>query len=156
MFLPQTPPSRADMQNGHTTTSKPRLVPELSFAQSRQGYTEPTPSSAAIPSSFRDATCSAPPDRTGKTAGFTLPLLQRSPHATKLLARAAPGALPDPHATREWRPCTTSCADYASTFRCAPFCVYAASHNPQIGGARRVEILVATRGACSASSDRRP
>ena len=67
------------------------LLPELLRAVAEHGYTEPTPiQSQAIPIvlSGRDL-LGAAQTGTGKTAGFTLPLLQRlAPLATQeLLAR---------------------------------------------------------------------
>ena len=73
------------------------LIPELLRAVAEQGYTEPTPiQSQAIPVvlSGRDL-LGAAQTGTGKTAGFTLPLLQRlAPLATKSFSPAL--HLPEP------------------------------------------------------------
>ncbi len=73
------------------------LSAELLRAVADQGYSEPTPvQSQAIPVILqgRDMLAGAQTG-TGKTAGFTLPLLQRLSEY-RARSRAAPGARPDP------------------------------------------------------------
>ena len=75
------------------------LSAELLRAVAEQGYTEPTPVQArAIPVVLagRDLQAAAQTG-TGKTAGFTLPLLQRLQTNPRRSGRRKPGAGADPH-----------------------------------------------------------
>jgi len=68
------------------------LNPEILRAVEEQGYREPTPiQQQAIPAVLagRDLMASAQTG-TGKTAGFTLPLLERLSRTPKAVARCAP------------------------------------------------------------------
>jgi ATP-dependent RNA helicase RhlE len=129
------------------------LLPELLRAVAEQGYTEPTPIQAqAIPVVLagRDL-LGAAQTGTGKTAGFTLPLLQRlAPMATKSFSPAL-------HPVRcliltPTRELAIQVADSVKTYgKHVPlrsFCVYGGVNiNPQIEELKRgVEILIATPG----------
>jgi ATP-dependent RNA helicase RhlE len=127
-------------------------LPELLRAVTEQGYTEPTPIQAqAIPVvlSGRDL-LGAAQTGTGKTAGFTLPCCKtRAARDEKLLARAAPGALPHPHADPRARdPGPREREGYGKHVPLRSFVVYGGVNiNPQIEELKRgVEILVATPG----------
>src|SRR3972149_3818202 len=115
------------------------LIPELMRAGADQGYTEPTPIQAqAIPLVLqgRDV-MGAAQTGTGKTAGFTLPLLQRlAPHANA----SAPPALA--------AQVEESVRTYAKHLSLRMAVVFGGiSIDPQIAALRSgVEILVATPG----------
>ena len=129
------------------------LIPELMRAVADQGYTEPTPIQAqAIPLVLqgRDV-MGAAQTGTGKTAGFTLPLLQR------LAPRANASASPARHPVRALILTPTrelaaqveeSVRTYAKHLSLRMAVVFGGiSIDPQIDALRRgVEILVATPG----------
>ncbi|MCC7198413.1 MAG: DEAD/DEAH box helicase [Gammaproteobacteria bacterium] len=127
------------------------LLPELTRAIADAGYTVPTPVQArAIPEILagRDMLAGAQTG-TGKTAGFTLPLLQRLhlyPAATT--RRNAPRALvivPTRELAAQVAESVKTYGKYLN-FRCAVV-FGGVSINPQISELRRgVEILVATPG----------
>ncbi len=129
------------------------LLPELLRAVAEQGYTEPTPiQSQAIPIilSGRDL-LGAAQTGTGKTAGFTLPLLQRlAPMATKSFSPALhPVRCLILTPTRELAiQVHDSVKTYCKHVPLRSFCVYGGINiNPQIEELKRgVEILVATPG----------
>jgi ATP-dependent RNA helicase RhlE len=129
------------------------LIPELLRAVAEQGYTEPTPIQAqAIPVvlSGRDL-LGAAQTGTGKTAGFTLPLLQRlAPMATKSFSPALhPVRCLILTPTRELAiQVHESVKDYGKHVPLRSFVVYGGVNiNPQIEELRKgVEILVATPG----------
>ena len=129
------------------------LLPELLRAVAEQGYTEPTPiQSQAIPIvlSGRDL-LGAAQTGTGKTAGFTLPLLQRlAPLATKSFSPALhPVRCLILTPTRELAiQVHESVKGYGKHIPLRSFCVYGGVNiNPQIEEMKRgVEILVATPG----------
>jgi len=129
------------------------LLPELLRAVAEQGYTEPTPiQSQAIPIvlSGRDL-LGAAQTGTGKTAGFTLPLLQRlAPHATKSFSPALhPVRCLILTPTRELAiQVADSVKQYGKHIPLRSFVVYGGVNiNPQIEELKRgVEILVATPG----------
>ncbi len=129
------------------------LLPELLRAISEQGYTEPTPiQSQAIPVvlSGRDL-LGAAQTGTGKTAGFTLPLLQRlAPFASKSFSPALhPVRCLILTPTRELAiQVYESVKTYGKHVPLKPFVVYGGVNiNPQIQEMRKgVEILVATPG----------
>ncbi|MGZ5061602.1 MAG: DEAD/DEAH box helicase [Usitatibacter sp.] len=128
-------------------------MPELLRAVAEQGYTEPTPiQSQAIPIvlSGRDL-LGAAQTGTGKTAGFTLPLLQRlAPMATKSFSPALhPVRCLILTPTRELAiQVHESVQNYGKHIALRSFCVYGGVNiNPQIEAMKRgVEILVATPG----------
>src|SRR5689334_17935103 len=128
-------------------------MPELLRAVAEQGYTEPTPIQAqAIPVvlSGRDL-LGAAQTGTGKTAGFTLPLLQRlAPLATKSFSPALhPVRCLILAPTRELAiQVHESVQTYGKHIPLRSFCVYGGVNiNPQIEELKRgVEILVATPG----------
>ena len=129
------------------------LLPELLRAVAEQGYTEPTPIQAqAIPLvlSGRDL-LGAAQTGTGKTAGFTLPLLQRlAPLATKSFSPALhPVRCLILTPTRELAiQVHDSVKTYGKHIPLRSFVVYGGVNiNPQIEELKRgVEILVATPG----------
>ncbi|PWB61668.1 MAG: hypothetical protein C3F16_08070 [Betaproteobacteria bacterium] len=129
------------------------LLPELLRAVTEQGYTEPTPiQSQAIPVvlSGRDL-LGAAQTGTGKTAGFTLPLLQRlAPYASKSFSPALhPVRCLILTPTRELAiQVFESVKTYGKHVPLKPFVVYGGVNiNPQIQEMRKgVEILVATPG----------
>ena len=128
-------------------------MPELLRAVTEQGYTEPTPIQAqAIPLvlSGRDL-LGAAQTGTGKTAGFTLPLLQRlAPLATKSFSPALhPVRCLVLTPTRELAiQVHDSVKAYGKHIPLRSFVVYGGVNiNPQIEELKRgVEILVATPG----------
>ncbi len=128
-------------------------MPELLRAVAEQGYTEPTPiQSQAIPIvlSGRDL-LGAAQTGTGKTAGFTLPLLQRlAPMATKSFSPALhPVRCLILTPTRELAiQVHESVQGYGKHIPLRSFCVYGGINiNPQIEAMKKgVEILVATPG----------
>jgi ATP-dependent RNA helicase RhlE len=128
-------------------------LPELMRAIADQGYTEPTPiQSQAIPVilSGRDL-LGAAQTGTGKTAGFTLPLLQRlAPYASKSFSPALhPTRCLILTPTRELAiQVYESVKVYGKYIALKPFVVYGGVNiNPQIAEMRKgVEILVATPG----------
>ena len=129
------------------------LLPELLRAIEEQGYTDPTPIQAqAIPVvlSGRDL-LGAAQTGTGKTAGFTLPLLQRlAPHASKSFSPALhPVRCLILTPTRELAiQVFESVKSYGKYIPLKPYVVYGGVNiNPQIAEMRKgVEILVATPG----------
>jgi ATP-dependent RNA helicase RhlE len=129
------------------------LLPELLRAVAEQGYTEPTPiQSQAIPVvlSGRDL-LGAAQTGTGKTAGFTLPLLQRlAPLATKSFSPALhPVRCLILTPTRELAiQVAESVKTYGKHIPLRSFVVYGGVNiNPQIEELKRgVEILIATPG----------
>jgi ATP-dependent RNA helicase RhlE len=129
------------------------LMPELVRAVAEQGYTEPTPiQTQAIPVvlSGRDL-LGAAQTGTGKTAGFTLPLLQRlAPFASKSFSPALhPVRCLILTPTRELAiQVFESVKTYGKHIPLKPFVVYGGVNiNPQIQEMRKgVEILVATPG----------
>jgi ATP-dependent RNA helicase RhlE len=129
------------------------LLPELLRAVTEQGYTEPTPiQSQAIPVvlSGRDL-LGAAQTGTGKTAGFTLPLLQRlAPMATKSFSPALhPVRCLILTPTRELAiQVAESVKTYGKHIPLRSFVVYGGVNiNPQIEELKRgVEILIATPG----------
>ena len=129
------------------------LLPELLRAIEEQGYTQPTPIQAqAIPVvlSGRDL-LGAAQTGTGKTAGFTLPLLQRlAPYASKSFSPALhPIRCLILTPTRELAiQVFESVKSYGKHIPLKPFVVYGGVNiNPQIAEMRKgVEILVATPG----------
>ncbi|HQY46767.1 MAG TPA: DEAD/DEAH box helicase [Usitatibacteraceae bacterium] len=129
------------------------LLPELVRAVAEQGYTEPTPiQTQAIPVvlSGRDL-LGAAQTGTGKTAGFTLPLLQRlAPFASKSFSPALhPVRCLILTPTRELAiQVYESVKTYGKHIPLKPFVVYGGVNiNPQIQEMRKgVEILVATPG----------
>jgi ATP-dependent RNA helicase RhlE len=136
-----------------TTFESLGLLPELLRAVAEQGYTEPTPiQSQAIPIvlSGRDL-LGAAQTGTGKTAGFTLPLLQRlAPMATKSFSPALhPVRCLILTPTRELAiQVHESVQGYGKHIPLRSFCVYGGVNiNPQIEAMKKgVEILVATPG----------
>jgi ATP-dependent RNA helicase RhlE len=128
-------------------------MPELLRAVAEQGYTEPTPIQAqAIPIvlSGRDL-LGAAQTGTGKTAGFTLPLLQRlAPLATKSFSPALhPVRCLILTPTRELAiQVHESVQTYGKHVPLRAFCVYGGVNiNPQIDALKKgLEILVATPG----------
>jgi ATP-dependent RNA helicase RhlE len=129
------------------------LLPELLRAVTEHGYTEPTPIQAqAIPVvvSGRDLLAAAQTG-TGKTAGFTLPILQRlAPMATKSFSPALhPVRCLILTPTRELAiQVHESVQTYGKYVPLRSFCVYGGVNiNPQIEAMKKgVEILVATPG----------
>ncbi|MFL5519788.1 MAG: DEAD/DEAH box helicase, partial [Gemmatimonadales bacterium] len=129
------------------------LIPELLRAVAEQGYTEATPIQAqAIPLVLagRDL-LGAAQTGTGKTAGFTLPLLQRlAPTATKSFSPALhPVRCLILTPTRELAiQVADSVKTYGKHIPLRSFVVYGGVNiNPQIEELKRgVEILVATPG----------
>jgi ATP-dependent RNA helicase RhlE len=129
------------------------LIPELLRAVAEQGYTTPTPiQSQAIPVvlSGRDL-LGAAQTGTGKTAGFTLPLLQRlAPLATRSFSPALhPVRCLILTPTRELAiQVHESVKTYGKHVPLRSFVVYGGVNiNPQIEELKRgVEILVATPG----------
>jgi len=124
------------------------LLPELVRAVTERGYTEPTPVQArAIPEilSGRDMLAGAQTG-TGKTAGFTLPLLQRL-HAAPRSGNAPRALVLTP--TREL---TAQVADsvrsYGKYLSLRSTVVYGGVNiNPQIDALRRgTDVLIATPG----------
>jgi ATP-dependent RNA helicase RhlE len=148
-------PSRADFQEIVITTSFESLglLPELLRAVAEQGYTVATPIQLqAIPVVLagRDLLAAAQTG-TGKTAGFTLPLLQRlAPTATKSFSPALhPVRCLILTPTRELAiQVHESVQTYGKHVPLRSFCVYGGVNiNPQIEALRKgVEILVATPG----------
>ncbi len=136
-----------------TTFESLGLLPELLRAVAEQGYTEPTPIQAqAIPIvlSGRDL-LGAAQTGTGKTAGFTLPLLQRlAPMATKSFSPALhPVRCLILTPTRELAiQVHESVQTYGKHVPLRSYCVYGGINiNPQIDALKKgVEILVATPG----------
>jgi ATP-dependent RNA helicase RhlE len=128
-------------------------LPELLRAVQEQGYDTPTPIQAqAIPVviSGRDLLAAAQTG-TGKTAGFTLPVLQRlAPMATKSFSPALhPVRCLILTPTRELAiQVHESVATYGKHLPLRSFCVYGGVNiNPQIEALKKgVEILVATPG----------
>jgi ATP-dependent RNA helicase RhlE len=129
------------------------LLPELLRAIEEQGYTQPTPiQSQAIPIVLagRDL-LGAAQTGTGKTAGFTLPVLQRlAPFASKSFSPALhPVRCLILTPTRELAiQVFESVKAYGKHIALKPFVVYGGVNiNPQIAEMRKgVEILVATPG----------
>jgi ATP-dependent RNA helicase RhlE len=129
------------------------LLPELLRAVTEHGYTVPTPiQEQAIPVvvSGRDLLAAAQTG-TGKTAGFTLPILQRlAPMATKSFSPALhPVRCLILTPTRELAiQVHESVQTYGKYVPLRSFCVYGGvSINPQIEAMKKgVEILVATPG----------
>jgi ATP-dependent RNA helicase RhlE len=129
------------------------LLPELLRAVTEHGYTIPTPiQEQAIPVvvSGRDLLAAAQTG-TGKTAGFTLPILQRlAPMATKSFSPALhPVRCLILTPTRELAiQVHESVQTYGKYVPLRSFCVYGGvSINPQIEAMKKgVEILVATPG----------
>ena len=129
------------------------MLPELLRAVTEQGYTEPTPIQAqAIPVVIagRDLLAAAQTG-TGKTAGFTLPVLQRlAPLATKSFSPALhPVRCLILTPTRELAiQVHESVQTYGKHLPLRSFCVYGGVNiNPQVEAMRKgVEILVATPG----------
>ncbi|MEO5692925.1 MAG: DEAD/DEAH box helicase [Usitatibacter sp.] len=129
------------------------LIPELLRAVTEQGYTEPTPIQLqAIPVVIagRDLLAAAQTG-TGKTAGFTLPVLQRlAPLATKSFSPALhPVRCLILTPTRELAiQVHESVKGYGKHLPLRSFCVYGGVNiKPQIDELKRgVEILVATPG----------
>src|SRR5690606_24507253 len=122
-------------------------IPELTRALAERGYTEPTPiQERVIPAILagRDILAGAQTG-TGKTAGFTLPILQR--------LHAEPGAR-NPRAlilvpTRELAAqVAESVKNYGAHLRLRTLVVFGGvSINPQLDALRRgTDILVATPG----------
>jgi ATP-dependent RNA helicase RhlE len=149
-------PSRADSVQEiviTTTFESLGLLPELLRAVAEQGYTETTPIQAqAIPVVLggRDLLAAAQTG-TGKTAGFTLPLLQRlAPMATKSFSPALhPVRCLILTPTRELAiQVHESVAAYGKHLPLRSFCVYGGVNiNPQIEALKKgVEVLVATPG----------
>jgi ATP-dependent RNA helicase RhlE len=149
-------PSRADSVQEidiSTPFESLGLLPELLRAVAEQGYTEPTPiQSQAIPVvlSGRDL-LGAAQTGTGKTAGFTLPLLQRlAPMATRSFSPALhPVRCLILTPTRELAiQVHESVKTYGKHVPLRSFVVYGGINiNPQIEELKRgVEILVATPG----------
>jgi ATP-dependent RNA helicase RhlE len=128
-------------------------MPELLRAVAEQGYTEPTPiQSQAIPIvlSGRDL-LGAAQTGTGKTAGFTLPLLQRlAPLATKSFSPALhPVRCLILTPTRELAiQVHESVTQYGKHLPLRSYCVYGGINiRPQIDALKKgVDILVATPG----------
>jgi len=127
------------------------LLPELTRAIADVGYTSPTPVQArAIPEILagRDMLAGAQTG-TGKTAGFTLPLLQRlhlhPPAATRRNAPRALVLVPTRELAAQVAESVKTYGKYLN-FRCAVV-FGGVGINPQISELRRgVEILVATPG----------
>jgi len=124
------------------------LLPELVRAVTERGYTEPTPVQArAIPEilSGRDMLAGAQTG-TGKTAGFTLPLLQRLHSAPRI--GTAPRALvltPTRELTAQVAESVRSYGKYLSLRSAVVF--GGVNINPQIDALRRgTDILIATPG----------
>lgn len=124
------------------------LLPELLRAVTERGYTEPTPVQArAIPEilSGRDMLAGAQTG-TGKTAGFTLPLLQRLHDSSR--RGNAPRALvltPTRELTAQVAESVRSYGQYLSLRSTVVF--GGVSINPQIDALRRgTDILIATPG----------
>ena len=124
------------------------LLPELVRAVTERGYTDPTPVQArAIPEilSGRDMLAGAQTG-TGKTAGFTLPLLQRL-HVTPRMGNA-PRALvltPTRELTAQVADSVRSYGKYLSLRSTVVF--GGVNINPQIDALRRgTDILIATPG----------
>jgi ATP-dependent RNA helicase RhlE len=148
-------PSRAVIRRDVITTSFESLglLPELLRAVTEHGYTTPTPiQSQAIPVVLagRDL-LGAAQTGTGKTAGFTLPLLQRlAPMATKSFSPALhPVRCLILTPTRELAiQVHESVKTYGKYVPLRSFVVYGGVNiNPQIEEMKRgVEILVATPG----------
>jgi ATP-dependent RNA helicase RhlE len=124
------------------------LLPELLRAVTERGYTEPTPVQArAIPEILagRDMLAGAQTG-TGKTAGFTLPLLQR------LQANPRMGSAPRALVLTPTRELTAQVADsvrsYGKYLSLRSTVVFGGVNiNPQIDALRRgVDILIATPG----------
>src|SRR3954452_9158212 len=150
-------PSRADYPSGDTVIGTSfeslGLLPELLRAVTEHGYTIPTPIQAqAIPVvlSGRDL-LGAAQTGTGKTAGFTLPVLQRlAPMATKSFSPALhPVRCLILTPTRELAiQVHESVRTYGKHVPLRSFCVYGGVNiNPQIEELKKgVEILVATPG----------
>jgi ATP-dependent RNA helicase RhlE len=123
------------------------LIPELTRALVDRGYTEPTPVQArVIPEILagRDVLAGAQTG-TGKTAGFTLPILQRLQGAPPSKAPRALILVP----TRELASqVNESVASYGKYLRQRSLVIFGGvSINPQIDNLRRgADILVATPG----------
>src|SRR5882757_6387408 len=124
------------------------LMPELVRAVAERGYTDPTPvQTRAIPEilSGRDMLAGAQTG-TGKTAGFTLPLLQRLQAAPR--SGNAPRALvltPTRELTAQVADSVRSYGKYLSLRSTVVF--GGVNINPQIGQLRRgLDILIATPG----------
>jgi ATP-dependent RNA helicase RhlE len=125
------------------------LAPELQRAVAEEGYTQPTPIQIeAIPQILagRDILAAAQTG-TGKTAGFTLPLLQRLHQAPRSGPRRVRALILTP--TRELAAQVgESVATYGRHLRLNSSIVFGGvSINPQIAELRRgVDILIATPG----------
>jgi ATP-dependent RNA helicase RhlE len=123
------------------------LIPELTRALADRGYTAPTPVQArVIPEILngRDVLAGAQTG-TGKTAGFTLPILQRLHGAASSKAPRALILVP----TRELATqVNESISSYGKYLRQRSLVIFGGvSINPQIDGLRRgADILVATPG----------
>ncbi|MGH8186041.1 MAG: DEAD/DEAH box helicase, partial [Steroidobacteraceae bacterium] len=124
------------------------LMPELTRALADRGYTEPTPVQARVVPEVlagRDILAGAQTG-TGKTAGFTLPILQRL-HAVAHPPKAPRALILVP--TRELAAqVLESIRSYGKYLRLRAFVVFGGvGINPQIDGLRRgTDILVATPG----------
>src|SRR4051812_18241632 len=124
------------------------LTPELLRAVAAEGYTEPTPVQArVIPEILagRDVLAGAQTG-TGKTAGFTLPLLQRLQGTAP--SRGAPRVLILVPTRELAAQVNESIASYGKYLRQRSVVVFGGvSINPQIDALRRgTDILVATPG----------
>ncbi len=125
------------------------LSESLLRAVADQGYTEPTPiQAAAIPLVLAGHDLMAAAQTgTGKTAGFTLPLLQRLAAGPRPAPRRVRALILTP--TRELAAQVAQCVqDYGSRGRLSGTVVFGGVNiNPQIAKlARGVDILVATPG----------
>jgi len=125
------------------------LMPELVRAVAERGYTDPTPvQTRAIPEILagRDMLAGAQTG-TGKTAGFTLPLLQRL-HANAQPGNNSPRALvltPTRELAAQVAESVRSYGKYLSLRSAVVF--GGVNINPQIGQLRRgLDILIATPG----------
>ncbi len=126
------------------------LSEEILRAVSERGYTEPTPIQAqAIPVvlSGRDLLAGAQTG-TGKTAGFTLPVLQRLSVAKVAAAKAPIRALVLVPTRELAAQVEESVRDYGKYLKLSPMAMIGGVNiNPQIARLkRRVDILVATPG----------
>ena len=129
------------------------LSDKLVRAVAEQGYTTPTPIQAqAIPAILKGGDLLAGAQTgTGKTAGFTLPMLQLLAGSNAAAPRAAPALRcaprADPHA-RTRRPVEESVRNYGKYLRLRSMVMFGGvGINPQIEQLKRgVDIVVATPG----------